>query len=165
MVTTEYQENISAIAISGTITRERPSATGLRASIASTRSSRAHCAAKQSSAIVATDRPTATLDSHESTTQMRCTSARGNTERKAQPNTNGADSNSCLRRVGSAGSRTARRSGITPARTQAQMLTTLMPIRANHHAWTLIDGATMTAARQASQLITAVRVNRDRIDT
>ena len=153
------------MAISGTITREMPSATGLRASIASTRSNSAHCAAKQSSAIIATDRPTATLDSHESTTQMRCTSARGNTDRKAQPNTNGADSKSCQRRVGRAGSPAARRSGSTPASNQAQMLTTLTPIRANHHALTLIAGAKMTAARHASQLINSGRANRDGIDT
>ena len=68
---TEYQENVSAIAISGTITREMASATGFRVSTASTRSSSAHCAAKQSSAIVATVRPTATADSHESITQIR----------------------------------------------------------------------------------------------
>ena len=48
--------------ISGTITREMPSATGTRASTASTRNSNAHCAAKETSAMVATVRPTATLE-------------------------------------------------------------------------------------------------------
>ncbi|MGT2440234.1 hypothetical protein ACU4GH_35765 [Bradyrhizobium betae] len=47
----------------------------------------AHCATKQSSATVATVRPTTTLDSQVSNRQMRCTSARGSTERNAQPNT------------------------------------------------------------------------------
>ena len=47
----------------------------------------AHCAAKQSSATVATERPTITLESQVSNRQIRCTSARGSTERNAQPNT------------------------------------------------------------------------------
>ncbi len=47
----------------------------------------AHCATKQSSAIVATVRPTATLDSQVSNRQIRCTSARGSSDRKAQPKT------------------------------------------------------------------------------
>ena len=55
------------MAISGTITREIPSASGFRVSIARTRSSSAHCAAKHSSAIIATVRPTATADNQEST--------------------------------------------------------------------------------------------------
>ena len=47
----------------------------------------AHCAAKQISATVATERPTKTLDSQVSNRQIRCTSARGSNDRKAQPNT------------------------------------------------------------------------------
>ena len=47
----------------------------------------AHCAAKHSSATVATVRPTKTLESQVSNRQMRCTSARGRNERKAQPKT------------------------------------------------------------------------------
>src|SRR5262249_24689480 len=47
----------------------------------------AHCAAKQSSASVATERPTTTLDNHISNRQMRWMSTRGKMERKAQPKT------------------------------------------------------------------------------
>ena len=47
----------------------------------------AHCAAKQISATVATDRPTTTLDSQVSNRQIRCTSARGRNDLKAQPKT------------------------------------------------------------------------------
>jgi len=47
------------------------SATGFRVSTASTRNSSAHCAAKQSSAIIATVRPTATAENQESITQIR----------------------------------------------------------------------------------------------
>ena len=46
-----------------------------------------HCATKEISATVATDRPTTTLDSHVSNRQIRCTSARGRNELNAQPNT------------------------------------------------------------------------------
>jgi len=47
----------------------------------------AHWATKQISAMVATERPTKTLESHVSNRQILWTSARGNTARNAQPNT------------------------------------------------------------------------------
>ncbi len=47
----------------------------------------AHCTAKAISATVATERPTMTLDSQVSNRQIRCTSARGRNDLKAQPNT------------------------------------------------------------------------------
>src|SRR6201999_1968879 len=56
----------------------------------------AHCAAKQTSATVATERPTATLDSQVSNRQIRCTSARGKNERNAQPNTKAALNSSMI---------------------------------------------------------------------
>src|SRR5688572_24276966 len=109
----------------------------------------AHCAAKQTSAIIATVRPTATLDSHESTTTMRWTSARGKTDRNAHPNTNGADSQTCRQRTACAGSLPSRRTGITAASTHAQMLTTLIADSAIHHAFTLIAAAKMPAGKQS----------------
>jgi hypothetical protein len=47
----------------------------------------AHCATKAISATVATERPTTTLDSQVSNKQIRCTSARGSNDLKAQPKT------------------------------------------------------------------------------
>ena len=60
-------------------------------------SSKAHWATKHNSATVATDRPTMTLDSRESTRTMRGMSYTGNTERNAQPNTYTADNSNCTR--------------------------------------------------------------------
>src|SRR5215472_11724622 len=51
----------------------------------------AHCAAKQISATVATDRPTVTLDNQVSNKQIRWISARGRNDRNAQPKTYAAD--------------------------------------------------------------------------
>jgi hypothetical protein len=53
--------------------------------------------------MVASDRPTATLDSHESCKQILWTSARGNTARNPQISTNTADNQGCHRRDSAAG--------------------------------------------------------------
>ena len=74
MVSTEYQENSSATAISGTTTTEVTWPTPLPVAREIARSSSAHCAAKHSSAKVATERPTMTLESQVSNRQKRCTS-------------------------------------------------------------------------------------------
>src|SRR4029077_6421431 len=87
VVMTAYQEQPSASAISGTPALAMFFAVSELATLPGTDSTMAHCAAKQSSATVATERPTMTLESQVSNRQMRCTSARGSTERKAQPST------------------------------------------------------------------------------
>ena len=87
MVSTAYQEKHSAITSNGTITSAMLSVVSAFVIAPSWFRMTAHCAAKQSSATVATERPTTTLDSQVSNRQMRCTSARGRIERKAQPNT------------------------------------------------------------------------------
>ena len=51
------------------------------------RSIKAHWATKHNSAIVATERPTTTLESQVSKMTMRCTSYTGKAERKAHPDT------------------------------------------------------------------------------
>src|ERR1700689_2991183 len=87
VVMTAYQEQISASTIVGTMAFEIFFAVSELATLPSAKSTMAHCAAKQSSATVATERPTMMLESHVSNKQMRCTSVRGRTERKAQPST------------------------------------------------------------------------------
>ena len=87
MVSTACHEKHSAIRISGTITQAMFMAVSAPVMAPSWCRIIAHCAAKQTSATVATERPTATLDSQVSNRQIRCTSARGSNERKAQPNT------------------------------------------------------------------------------
>src|SRR5580692_5067178 len=87
VVITAYQEQHSATTISGTISRETFFAVSECAIRPSSCNTMAHWMAKQSSAMVATERPTKMLDSQVSNKQMRCTSARGKIERKAQPNT------------------------------------------------------------------------------
>ncbi len=82
---TAYHEQHSATAISGTMIREIFFAVSEPVSLPSARSTIAHWMTKHSSATVATERPTMTLDSQVSNRQIRCTSARGSTERKAQP--------------------------------------------------------------------------------
>ena len=84
---TAYQEQASATTITGTIAFATFRAASEFAAFANSRKTIAHWTAKQISATVATDRPTKTLDSQVSNRQIRCTSARGRTERKAQPNT------------------------------------------------------------------------------
>ena len=73
--------------ISGTITHAAFNVLSAPVMVPSRCSSIAHCTAKQSSATVATERPTMTLDSQVSNRQIRCTSARGRNDLKAQPNT------------------------------------------------------------------------------
>ena len=84
---TAYQEKHSATPISGRIAFEIFLAVSERATRASSRKTMAHCAAKHSSAIVATERPIRTLENQVSNRQILCTSARGKTERKAQTDT------------------------------------------------------------------------------
>ena len=87
VVSTEYQEHSSAIAIIGSSAREVATPKRLPASRAASRSSSAHCATKHSSATVATLRPTTTLDQKLSTITSRGTSYTGHHERHAQPRT------------------------------------------------------------------------------
>ena len=87
MVTTAYQEQHSASRISGTITLEMLRAVSDFAMPPSWRSTIAHWIAKQTSAMVATERPTSTLQSQVSNRQILWISARGSTDRKAQPKT------------------------------------------------------------------------------
>ncbi len=87
VVSTEYQEHTSAIAMSGRRSREAVSVTMLSVIFPVARSSNAHCAAKHSSAIVATDRPITTLDNQVLITVSRGTSKTGKDERNAQPKT------------------------------------------------------------------------------
>jgi hypothetical protein len=87
VVSTEYQEQTSARAISGTIAAEVILPVTLPVSREISRNSRAHCMTKHISASVATERPTITLESQVSTMTMRGTSNTGNAERNAQPKT------------------------------------------------------------------------------
>src|SRR4051812_9789464 len=66
VVTTEYHEQISAMTMSGTTTREMAAATTLPVTCAVARNITAHWPTKHSSAMVATERPTTMLDSHVS---------------------------------------------------------------------------------------------------
>ena len=87
LVSTAYQEKTSAITISGTITSAAFRVVSAPVMVPSRCRMIAHWMAKQTSATVATVRPTMTLDSQVSNRQMRCTSARGSSDRNAQPNT------------------------------------------------------------------------------
>ena len=87
VVITAYQEQHSATTISGTMIFEMLRTVSDFTMSPSWRNTIAHWMTKQISAMVATERPTAMLDSHVSNSAMRCTSARGSTERNAQPNT------------------------------------------------------------------------------
>src|SRR5262245_28498806 len=87
VVSTEYQEQVSATTINGTITRAVDAPSTLPVACDDARSSSAHCATKHSSATVATERPITTLASHESTITSRGTSNTGTNERYAQPAT------------------------------------------------------------------------------
>ena len=87
VVNTEYQEKVSAIAMSGTTTFAVTRPTPLPVARDISPSIRAHWSAKHSSANVATERPTITLESHVSNRQTRPTSYTGNAERNAHPNT------------------------------------------------------------------------------
>src|SRR5579862_8779418 len=74
VVSTEYHEQISATAMSGTTTTEVTLPAPLPVAREISRSSSAHCAAKHNSAKVATERPTMTLESQVSNRQKRCMS-------------------------------------------------------------------------------------------
>ena len=74
VVSTEYQEHVSATTMRGTSMTEVAMPTVLRAAREISFSSKAHWATKHSSATVATDRPTATPDSQWSNRQIRGTS-------------------------------------------------------------------------------------------
>src|SRR5271155_4525811 len=84
---TAYQEQHSASAISGTIRREIFLAISECVVRPSSYKTMAHCRAKQSSAMVATDLPARMPESQVSNRQMRWTSARGRIERKTQTKT------------------------------------------------------------------------------
>ena len=74
VVSTEYQEKISATAISGSTAWDINQPERLAVTRDTSRSSSAHCAAKHNSATVATARPMITLDQKLSTITRRCTS-------------------------------------------------------------------------------------------
>src|SRR5687767_6178787 len=69
VVNTPYQQQHCATTISGTIAQAAVNAMSAPAIPPSWLRTRAHCAAKQISATVATDRPTSTLDSQVSNRQ------------------------------------------------------------------------------------------------
>src|SRR5207253_6569302 len=71
LVITAYHEKHSAMRINGTITHAVFKVVSAPVIVPSWCRIIAHCAAKQISATVATDRPTTTLDSHVSNKQMR----------------------------------------------------------------------------------------------
>ena len=71
MVSTAYHEKHSAIRINGTITHAAFKVVSAPVIVPSWCRMIAHCAAKQISATVATDRPTTTLDSQVSNRQIR----------------------------------------------------------------------------------------------
>ena len=73
--------------MSGTITTAVTLPTPLPVAREISRSMSAHCAAKHSSAKVATVRPTMTLESQVSNSTTRGTSKTGRAERYAQPST------------------------------------------------------------------------------
>jgi hypothetical protein len=87
LVSTACHEKHSAITINGTIAHAAFKVVSAPVIVPSWCRMTAHCAAKAISATVATDRPTTTLDSQVSNRQIRCTSARGRNDLKAQPNT------------------------------------------------------------------------------
>jgi hypothetical protein len=87
VVNTPYHEQHCAMRISGTIAHATVKAVSTPAIPPRWCRTMAHWAAKQTSATVATDRPTRTLDSQVSNRQIRCTSARGRNDLKAQPKT------------------------------------------------------------------------------
>src|SRR5438552_91124 len=91
VVRTAVQEQISAVAMRGMMKRATTRATRLPVDCAVASSMTAHCAAKDSSAMVATDLPTSTLDNQVSNRPSRGMSYTGRTDRKAQPNTYTAD--------------------------------------------------------------------------
>src|SRR3569832_796542 len=91
VVSTAVQEQISAVTISGRMSRATMRATRLPVDCAVASSMTAHCAAKDSSAMVATVRPTMTLDNAMSNRASRGMSYTGSTDRNAQPNTYTAD--------------------------------------------------------------------------
>src|SRR5438132_6531743 len=80
VVSTEYHEQSSAITISGSTVRETAFAVVHPVARAVCRNMSAHCATNASSASVATERPTMTLDSHVLKRQMRGTSNTGSAE-------------------------------------------------------------------------------------
>src|SRR5262245_46292440 len=87
VVSTEYHEKHSAITIIGTTAYETTRAVTLSVSRALCLSISAHWATKQTSAMVATERPTATLDSHVLNRVIRGTSKTGTKDLKAHPKT------------------------------------------------------------------------------
>src|SRR5260370_28476325 len=87
VVSTEYQEQASAIAIRGTTASETAVPNAQRAAREISLSINAHCPTKHNSATVATDRPTITLDSQWLNRQMRGTSYTRKADRNAQPST------------------------------------------------------------------------------
>src|SRR6516165_6324466 len=79
------------MSIKGTITHAAPNVVSAPVIVPSWYRTIAHCAAKQISATVATDRPTVALDNQVSNKQIRWISARGRNDRNAQPKTYAAE--------------------------------------------------------------------------
>src|SRR5687768_11909522 len=71
VVNVAYQDHTSAMRIIGNSRRESLTPVGVRAVLDHSFSNKAHWATKLSSAMVATPRPRAALDNHESYRQMR----------------------------------------------------------------------------------------------
>ena len=71
MVSTAYHEKHSATTISGTTAHAMVKVVSAPVVVPSWCKTMAHCATKQTSATVATDRPTTMLDSHVSNKQIR----------------------------------------------------------------------------------------------
>src|SRR5262249_53558384 len=114
----------------------------------------AHCAAKQTSAMVATERPTTTLESQVSYRQMRCTSARGTSDRNAQSNAAQAERGSILPtsvEVEGASAGCARNSRYSA--TQIAMFAALTSVRKTPHQATGFDQARVADRARHSRLI------------
>src|SRR5262245_11215008 len=94
LVSTACHEKHSAMSINGTITQAALRVVSAPVIVPNRCRTIAHCAAKQTSAMVATDRPMVTLDSHVSNKQILCTSARGRNDLNAQPKTYAAEKRS-----------------------------------------------------------------------
>ena len=102
----------------------------------------AHCATKAISATVATDRPTMTLDSQVSNRQIRCTSARGRNDLKAQPKTYAAQNSSIIPMPDALPAAPAGCSGSSRYSTnQTAILTPLTSVSRPHHQDTGLDQA------------------------
>ena len=90
-----YQEKTSATAISGRRTHGIQRSADAPRSLTHVPSTSTHCATSESSASVATERVTRTLERAESLRQMRCPSEPGRNDRNAQPDAKTSESAIC----------------------------------------------------------------------